>query len=205
MGNITKDREPHSLTEHKRQPYADYENFPDKEELRRHLTEEQKGLCCYCMSRIRPTIDAMKIEHCQCQERYPKRQLDYGNLLGACLGGEGRKEQDQHCNTRKGNQDLAINPADPNCDVERMVRFLGDGRIKSADENIDRELNGVLNLNWPRLVANRKAVLDAFKQRLQTGTKLNPARELPKWDGSRGGELPEYAQVVVYYLKKRQR
>jgi hypothetical protein len=54
------------------------------------------------------------------------------------------------------------------------------------------------------LISNRKAVLEAFQQRLQNGHTLDPARELPKWDGSEPGELPEYAQVIVYWLKKKQ-
>jgi len=60
----------------------------------------------------------------------------------------------------------------------------------------------ILNLNWPRLANNRKAVLDAFKQRLGKGN-LNAAQELRKWDGTQAGELPEFAQVMVFWLGKR--
>ena len=80
---------------------------------------------------------------------------------------------------------------------------MGDGRIQADDGAVHQALNDVLNLNWNRLVANRKATLEAFKQRLQRGEKLDPARELPKWDGSQAGELPEFAQVMVYWLNKR--
>jgi hypothetical protein len=51
-------------------------------------------------------------------------------------------------------------------------------------------------------VSNRKAVLDAFKQRLGRGN-LNVARELQKWDGTNPGNLPEYAQVMVFWLEKK--
>lgn len=203
MRRIVKQREPHSLTEHKKQAHADYRNYLQKDDLRRSLVEEQKGICCYCMSRIRPNSDDMKIEHWQCQERYRARQLEYSNLLGACLGGKGRPEREQHCDTRKGRRDLSFNPADREHNVEQLVRFLADGTIKGCNDDIDRQLNAVLNLNMPRLVENRKAVLDSFKDRLASGKKLDPARELPKWDGSQNVELPEYAQVVVYYLRKR--
>ena len=202
MRNITKNHEPHSLTEHRKQPHADYQNYVQKDDLRQSLLDEQRGLCCYCMSRIRPTNDGMKIEHWHCRENYPGEQLDYQNLLGACLGNQGAKPGEQHCDTRKGNQDLSVNPADPACDVERLICFLGDGRITSDDKDVDRELNEILNLNWDRLVNNRRAVLDSFKERLGKAP-LKPDRELPKWDGTDGGELPEFSQVIVYWLRKK--
>ncbi len=82
--------------------------------------------------------------------------------------------------------------------------FLGDGTIKADDAAIEEALTAVLNPNLPRLVSNRKAVLAAFQQRLQDGRRVDPARELPKWDGSESGDLPEFAQVVVYWLRKKQ-
>lgn len=202
MRTIQKNGEPASLTVHRQQAHADYDNYEDKDALRQSLVAEQCGLCCYCQSRIRPDATSMKIEHWQCQANYPGRQLDYRNLLGACLGGHGRPEREQHCDTRKGNTELCFCPADPTHPVERQIKFLGNGEIASGDAAINIALNDVLNLNISQLVSNRKAVLDAFKQRLGKG-HLNAARELRKWDGSQQGDLPEYAQVVVYWLEKR--
>jgi len=51
----------------------------------------------------------MKIEHWHSQDRYEAEQLDYGNLLGACMGNEGKAHWDQHCDTRKGDRDLSRN------------------------------------------------------------------------------------------------
>lgn len=202
MRTIKKNTEPGSLTAHRKQPNADYDNYADKDTLRQWLVTEQRGLCCYCQSRIRPDAANMKIEHWQCQARYPDRQLDYSNLLGACLGGEGRPNHEQHCDTRKGNRELCFNPADPVHPIDRRIKFLGNGEIASDDVAINTELNDILNLNIGHLVSNRKAVLEAFKQRLGRG-RLNPARELQKWDGTQPGDLPEYAQVMVYWLEKK--
>jgi hypothetical protein len=88
--------------------------------------------------------------------------------------------------------------------IERKIHFSGDGRISSDDPAIENDINRVLNLNLARLVNNRKAVLSAFQERLARGQRLDPARELAKWDGSQSGELEPFAQVVVYYLLKRQ-
>ena len=87
MRTITKGDEPASLVKHRATAHADYENYPDKDTLRSHLVREQRGLCCYCLSRIRPTADTMKIEHWHSQDEFSSEQLDYSNLLGACLGG----------------------------------------------------------------------------------------------------------------------
>ena len=195
MRTIQKGREPASLTEYRKQPDADYDNYTDKAALRQALVAEQRALCCYCQSRIRATPEGMKIEHWQCQSGHPERQLDFSNLLGACRGNEGHSFDRQHCDTRKGNNALCFSVCDPDHAIERKIKFLGDGRIDSDDAAI----------NWSRLVSNRKAVLDAFKKLLEKGCHLDPATELPKWDGTQAGDLPEFAQVVVYWLQKKQR
>ncbi len=209
MRNIQKQTEPRSLTEHKCQPHADYDNYAEKDDLRRSLVEEQRGICCYCMKRIQSSSASMKIEHWRAQsaDKYPELQLEYSNLLGACCGGEGQRKQDQHCDTRKGNDDLRYNPADPAHDVERLFSFPGSGRIevRGNDSALQAELDNVLNLNHSLLVRNRKSVIDAFKTSLgrRNMSKADFQRELRKWNGSDGGELAQYCQVVVYYLKKK--
>ena len=204
MRTIQKGLEPATLTQHRKKPPADYDNYADKAVLRLALVAEQRGLCCYCQSRIRATAEGMKVEHWQCQADHPGRQLEYGNLHGACLGGHGQPEREQHCDTRKGNSELCFSVCDAAHPIERQIRFLGDGTINADDRDVDEAINSVLNLNLPRLVGNRKAVLAAFQQRLQDGRLVDPARELPRWDGSSPGELPEFAQVIVYWLRKRQ-
>jgi uncharacterized protein (TIGR02646 family) len=128
MRTIEKGAEPRSLTEHRSAAYADYNNYQDKDTLRRSLVSEQVGLCCYCLSRIRPAMDAMKVEHWHCIDHSPAEQLDYTNLLGACMGSEGQPWKRQHCDTRKGNDDLSKNPANPAHRVEQSLHFLADGR-----------------------------------------------------------------------------
>ncbi|PKO63883.1 MAG: hypothetical protein CVU23_09360 [Betaproteobacteria bacterium HGW-Betaproteobacteria-17] len=88
--------------------------------------------------------------------------------------------------------------------LEVSARIQIDGLICSDDATIEVAINAVLNLNLPRLVNNRKAVLAAFQQSLQNGRRVDSARELPKWDGREPGELPQFAQVVVYWLRKKQ-
>ena len=205
MRNIQKKTEPKSLTEHRCNTNTDYDNYAEKDDLRVSLVSEQRGICCYCMQRIQPNSDQMKIEHWQCQDLYPERQLEYKNLLGVCKGGEGQKPDRQHCDTKKGNLNLSFNPAESAHQVEDKSRFLGDGTITSNDERFEREINQVLNLNQSTLVRNRKAVLEALQQGFM---QTNPSsaelqKELDKWNGDRGCDLAPYCQVIVYYLRKK--
>ena len=87
MRAIAKGPEPRSLAEHRARGET-YNNYRNRDELRNALADEQRGLCCYCMGRIRPSRDAIKIEHWQCQANFPEVQLNYRNLLGTCLGGK---------------------------------------------------------------------------------------------------------------------
>ena len=161
MRAITKNREPASLTAHCKKPHSDYGNYRAKVDLRHALVTEQRGLCCYCMGRIRPEPASMKIEHWRCQEHYRGEQLKYRNLLGACLGGHGKPVCLQHCDTRKGDNDLEWNPSDPAHHIETRIRYELDGSIRSDEADFDDQLNDVLNLNLPVLKNTRKYLLDA--------------------------------------------
>ena len=211
MMAIAKNSEPKSLTEHRAASHSDYDNYAAKDDLRASLVGEQGGICCYCMGRIRADGKSMKIEHWQCQENHPSLQLDYGNLLGACYGGEGRPKKLQHCDTRKGKADLKWNPANPTHVIADRVAYLTDGSIKSSDAEFCEQLNEVLNLNLRVLKNNRKGVLDGViawwkreKARLKGPVpKTTLERELAaRLDG---GELAPYSGVAVWWLNARLR
>ena len=212
MRTIKKGREPRSLQSYRLTQDSTYDGLPSqaKQDIRDQLVNEQRGLCCYCQSRIRADWNLMKVEHWQSKsdDKYPERQLDYTNMLGACLGGQKRGEKSppnaHHCDTAKRDTDLCFSVSDAGHPIEPRIHYLGTGKIGSQDLSINDQLNRVLKLNLPHLVGNRKAVLMAFLRRLDIGRSFDPVRELPKWDGSQPGQLEPFAQVVVYYLRKRQ-
>jgi uncharacterized protein (TIGR02646 family) len=103
---ITKRPEPPSLTAHRQTDYSDYDNYQHKDELRQALVTEQRGICCYCMSRIHNGHDTMRIEHWKPQSHFQSEELNYHNLLGACLGGDGLPRKLQHCDRRKGEDEI---------------------------------------------------------------------------------------------------
>jgi uncharacterized protein (TIGR02646 family) len=208
MRNIVKGAEPKSLEEYRCSAGATYEDYTDKPSLRNALVAEQRGLCCYCLSRISADPAKMKVEHWQSQSLFPDYQLHYSNLLGVCQGsGVGKPPKLQHCDTRKGDQMLSLNPAKDEHDVERLLHYDKDGTIRSTDPVFDREINQILNLNLPRLKNNRKAILQRL---ILEGPKHGDwsnrwlEKKLAEWNGETGNnELKEYCQVIDYWLRKR--
>ena len=210
MRAITKGPEPQSLTTHRLAEHSDYDNYTEKDDLRRALVSEQRGICCYCMERIHEGPTTMKVEHWRSQAHHPDEQLTYRNLLGACLGGEGRPWMLQHCDTRKGDNELRWNPADPAHQIEIRIRYELDGSIKSDDADFDGQLNTILNLNLPVLKNNRKGVLAAIldwwrreKERLHGPVPRAYFERQREMYTAAGGQLGPYCQVAVWWLNQR--
>jgi len=202
---INKGAEPNSLTQHRAQKHSDYDNYAQKDELRIALVGEQKGLCCYCTARIRAEPTTMKIEHWQSQSTCPNRQLAYGNLLGACLGGEGKSPPEQHCDTRKGNRDLKWNPANLAHAIETRLFYLVDGTVVGSDAEFDTQLNDVLGLNLSYLKSNRKAVLDSVLEWWRGAQPVPVAKVQSEIDRRTSGDaeyLP-FSPVAVWFLRKK--
>ena len=210
MRAITKGPEPASLTAHRKTPSCDYDNYTEKAELRQALASEQRGLCCYCMGRIHSETSSMKIEHWRCQALYPGEQLNYRNLLGVCLGGEGLPWKLQHCDTRKGDREFRWNPADPAHHIETRLGYQMDGTIFSVEADFNEQLQAVLNLNLERLKNQRKGILTGIldwwkseKARLRGPvSRARFERERARLiEGT--GNLAPYCQVAVWWLEKR--
>lgn len=211
MRTITKGPEPRTLVEHRATGHSDYANYADKDGLRAALLRDQRGLCCYCMTRVDTTATGMKVEHWRCQSRNADLELTYSNILAACLGGQGQPEALQHCDTRKGEQDLKFNPADAAHRIEQRIRYEMDGTIASTDTEFNAELTDVLNLNLPLLRNRRKGVLTAIldwwkseKARLR-GPVPNEqlARERARRAGDGAGHLKPFDAVAVWWLDQR--
>lgn len=207
MRTINKRSEPNSLTQHRCSADASFENYPAKDDLRRSLVAAQRGICCYCLSRIRPEPGAMKIEHWHSQSTCPEEQLAYSNLLASCRGGDGHSREVQHCDTFKGDKNLSVNPANPSSGIEARVRFLSNGRIQAEDDPFQRELEEILNLNLPFLINNRKAALDEFTKSLRkTGSLTSSGLERlrRRWNGeSHNSDLVPFCQAIIYWLNKK--
>jgi uncharacterized protein (TIGR02646 family) len=157
-----RQREPETLLQHRKSsPDPLPWNSLSKEQLdliRSCLLEDQRNICCYCMRRI--GIDSMKVEHYRPQSQHPGDALAWKNLLAACFGNEGKPRPQQTCDTRKQNARLSVDPLREM--TLKDMRYLSDGSIKSADAEIDADLNERLNLNFEQLRQNRASATDGL-------------------------------------------
>ena len=211
MRRIVKQREPQSLTGFRAAGGTSFDDLHgnQKQDLRKELVQEQRGLCCYCLCRIEAGdgngTPPMKIAHWHSITSHHREQLDYANLLGACKGNEGQPRFNQHCDTRQGQNDIKYNPANPSHSIEQRIRFLTDGTICSDDADFNMQLNNILNLNWRPLKQRRREVLDRFHKELGDGrlSRAEWRRQLEKWNGdSHHGSLEPYCQVVVDWIRR---
>lgn len=212
MRAIIKGPEPPSLTAHRKAEHSNYDNYDDKDALRHALVTEQGGICCYCMGRIIRGRTTMKIEHWRprSNRRYRDRQLEYRNLLGACLGGERQPFRLQHCDTRKRDRILLWNPADPAHHIETRIRYEPNGKIRSNEDEFETQLNEILNLNLVWLKNSRAGVLtsilDWWKLRARRLPRVRQRQLLERERDRRvagNGELNPYCQVAVWWLEQR--
>ncbi|MES2660468.1 MAG: retron system putative HNH endonuclease [Verrucomicrobiota bacterium] len=233
MRTITKLSEPPSLAELRSKPGAVFDerglafaspveggnpmlSSVAKQELRERLWEEQRGLCCYCCNGIIASESGMRIEHWKPLSKYPQHQLDYWNLMAACPGNEGQPGQ-EHCDVCKGNEELSKNPSNPHDRIDEIVRYLGNGEVRSSHAAFDSELgenpwavktnyDRVLNLNIAFLRNNRIGAMDALQAGFKKRGNLERdtlERLLWKRRGGEGGTLEPFSPVAVWWLKKR--
>ena len=110
---IKKGKEPDSLTKYKKQKFAYYDGYKEKDDVREMLLKEQGYLCAYCMRRI--DINHMKIEHWFPENELSDiERLDYRNMLGSCEGhidGTNGKKDDT-CDSHKSGDKITVNPLD---------------------------------------------------------------------------------------------
>lgn len=198
----------------------------NKDNIREALLKEQHGLCGYCMRRIRNN-GSMTIEHFR-PIRNKRDALNYRNWLGCCDGGRGRVDKNQGClccDAAKGNTEIIFCPWKK--DVVDKIRYSFDGRIVIFPDNaiLSREINEVLHLNGildkngkmkydtaTQLVAGRRATYKNYRNKMEKIDKKYKSRERVQSEIKRiiqeienSDPYPEYAGVLLYFLKRRLR
>lgn len=197
----------------KNTPGISYENA-DKTALRMALFEEQGGLCGYCMSRISCAPEAVsdtRIEHLKPRrlsiaQGHPEETLSYSNMI-LCCNGDIDRDGNFHCDRRKEDREISFTPFDEAA-ISTISYSSKDGRIGSSNRRYDDELNNVLNLNHPRLSANRSSVIKGLVKVLGK-SRWGRADLEHKIDFFKGktadGRYHEYCGVIVWYLTKKLR
>jgi len=211
LKKINKGREPLSLRQYRSSvPTSDmeksniYDDYKEKNILRKQLLEEQGYVCCYCMGRISERNS--KIEHFKPQSGFREEQINYSNLFVACKGGEGTKIR--CCDTQKDNRSL--NEINLLTEIESEIKYSKDGEISSKRttdrqmSSLTREMNDILNLNSPLLVKNRKQTYDNFKNKLKgKWSKSNLRNAIDSYKNKQGDKYAPYSEMMVYLLTKK--
>ncbi|WP_405565306.1 hypothetical protein [Polaribacter sp. Asnod6-C07] len=213
MKAIIKNNEPISLTQHRANKPSFYENLP-KDDTRNSLLTEQGHICCYCMRRIPESRKApgSKIEHFLCQDNHSQEELNYGNMLLACLGNEGSPKRLQTCDTKKRNQNLTHSPYNPPRNIEDLIKYKPNGEIYSTDQIFNTELEEVLNLNVKHLIDDRRVIYEEVQNRIRLEGKKQGSTALKKkflkaektklLNLNDGKHLP-FCMVGVYVINKK--
>lgn len=172
-----------------------FEQMP-RDEIRLALYKEQHGLCAYCMGKIHPDSENMKIEHYVALSESKKQALDYQNYLGVCYGGEkGEKDGTRVlcCDAARKDVKLTINPW--NKRQMEAIAYQRNGEIFVRNNlgldnqlvaDMQKDIDDVLGLNGKRdskgrivsdtsskLIANRRGIYDSVSNQFQRWDKEN--------------------------------
>ena len=219
MVYIKKQREPKELAQYRKMNGSSYAGLFGKDKLAVYeaLIKEQYGLCAYCMCRIFYKDEMhrnIQIEHFTPQsdsDLGTAKSLDYKNMLGVCDGGTAHNKRNEisgkdnlSCDVYKGDKILSLNPSKKD-DFEKMkIYYSSNGRIHSRNPQFDEELNFVLNLNTPRLIAERKNVKQKVIQFISQHKKLSEAKKaeiIRSFKTPNSGLLMPYYDVAVQFME----
>lgn len=188
-----------------------------KEELLEKLLQEQGHICAYCMRRIpeRRTLPdgvaPVTIEHWFPRNPGSKddigQGLDYRNMLAVCSGNRGcGNKEGLTCDASRENALLRVNPCNRN--TLRGITYTSSGKIKSSDDEIDKDLNERLHLNSEviSLPENRKqvlqAVIDDVRKNHGTGNiSLYCRRKLEQIQAIEDPKLP-FVGIIIWWLSR---
>ncbi len=209
MIEIKKSSEPVEWVEIKKTPGITYEDA-DKTELRKSLYNEQGGLCAYCMRKINieNRLTQTRIEHIKprtisIEEGCVEETLQYNNMV-LCCDGDIAGDGIYHCDRSKEDKRISFNLFN-NIVFDTISYSTKNGQIKSSNDVYDKEFNDILNLNHPRLMANRLAVIKALITEL--GKKQWKKKDLKDklecyTNKTSDGTFREYCGVTIWFLKK---
>lgn len=167
-----------------------------KRALRASLLSEQKGLCCYCESKI--VGNDFHVEHFKPKDstQFPHLQLEYSNLHASChaeaIGGD-----EECCGHNKKNEfsDDLISPLEADCDSH--FGYNTQGEIMGLD-NKGMETIRILHLDSTLLNKSRKSLIEYFEDLEEEEYEDEIARHLDKT----GTALGEYFTTIEYLHRR---
>lgn len=200
-------------------------NATQKNDLRLHLYNEQRGLCCYCMKAFeKEKLTETKIEHFLPESAFLENQADYFNLYLACPDYHGKNLSEQNCDSHKESHLIPkfigyFNSANnqkcedffqfnssgeilPKGSRKISQRFYEDYKSLSLPEKSALITIETLNLNVNSLKSERKEFIESLEKQLGKATKetLEKARDFYE-----SGFEKKFAGVALYFINERLR
>ena len=195
----------------------------DKKMIRHQLVREQKGLCAYCMRRIRDDENTT-IEHLIPISQNGRAALDYENMLACCDGG--RRSNDTNrvlcCDASKKETEIHTSPY--NREQMAKIRYdkYGFLLVPPEETGMVLDINEVLKLNGvqdaegrflhdtsTRLVYSRKQAYEKYRKYIiGLGKKGKPITSAIKRRIKEIDEAPEreeFAGVLLFFLNRKLR
>ena len=198
-----------------------FDNEFPKNDVKAVLVHEQRGLCAYCMKRIRMDSHS-RIEHLVPLSIDKEKAIDYNNMLGVCDGGERIVGQQGHilcCDAHKSEAVIHISPL--NKMQMDKIAYKPDGTIYTdpKDKEMEKDIDETLLLNGIRkadgtvrdtsteLLKGRRDAYDRARrmmENLNRSGKCTSVSVKKIMDSLQDREeLEEYVGVKLYYFRKK--
>ena len=198
-----------------------FDNEFPKNDVKEILIKEQRGLCAYCMRRIRMDSHS-RIEHLVPLSADKEKAIDYSNMLGVCDGGEKFVGQQGHvlcCDAHKKETGISTSPL--NKMQMDKIAYKPDGTIytEPKDDAMEKDINETLLLNGVRktdgsvkdtsteLLKGRRDAYDRARrmmENLNRSGKCTSASVKKIIDNLLDREeREEYVGVKLYYFAKK--
>ena len=198
---VVKKVEPKVLVEHRQSPGADFIGLP-KEEVKKQLVDEQKGLCAYCMRRIEHD-QTTKIEHFLSQKNHKSLALNYRNMFAVC------NKEVHVCENAKGSKEFKkLNLLSQ--DIICHIKYHRNGEIYSDDVDLNNDINHILRLNESlylkcgRETAYKELVKKIMKESGNAKCKRSIlVKYKNKLLSTKNGKCIEYLGVYLYFVEKK--
>lgn len=198
-----------------------FDNVFPKDNVKEILIREQKGICAYCMKRIRMDSHS-RVEHWIPLSANKESAIDYNNLFGVCDGGEKIIAQEGHivcCDANKKEMAITTNPLN---EVQmKKIAYKPDGTIYTQPEDkvMEKDINEILLLNGIRkadgsvrdtsteILKGRRDAYDRARQMMDNlnrrgkCTSISVKKIIDNLQNKE--ELEEFVGVKLYYFYKK--
>ncbi len=206
MRRIVKGQEPTALTTYRNRGKTKLDNDAPRQEIRKDLCTEQRFLCAFCQSRIKPDPDHMKIAHVvpQGTAQCAKLGTTCFNLVGACMGGEGHPPKDYHCDKRQQNT-LLPDRLHPVLMQSDAITFNAKAELlsRSDDSAVNDAIQNTLGLNIWKLRNLREHTAKALAYVLQGKSPEAVDDTIERLEDPNASELQVCVDYLLFRLKQR--